>query len=93
MKHHKTYSFIEGIFEPLDAKELLLELFREKMKFHNTKNFSSIIRFNKPIIGSKEKVDELRKTKEDIVRLIGIALANNKKLKIVSEIKIYIDGD
>ncbi len=92
MNISKTYDFIEGTYEPADAKELLSQLIRNKINFHKVNNFSSIIRHDKPDIGSKEKINELNKTKEDILKFIQRAELEQKKLRIFAEIHIEFEN-
>lgn len=85
------YSLIDAKLSPEDAKEIITELIRNKINFHNVKNFSSIIRFDKPHIGSREKIEDLKKTKEQIIDLINFAKTENKQVSVYADIVISIE--
>jgi len=68
----EKFKLIEGVFSAKDAKEVLLTLIDQKIKFHELKSFSSEIKFGKADEESLSRVDDLTKTKNDIIKyLVG----------------------
>lgn len=90
MEEAKVFSFIDSELSFDDANELLMELLRNKINFHKVKNFSSVIRFDKSDIDSKEKIDELTRTRDHIRDFITAAKNSNKKISIFSEFIITV---
>ncbi|HUM53245.1 MAG TPA: hypothetical protein PK431_15575 [Chitinophagales bacterium] len=91
MSIENKYSLIDAKLSPEDANEIITELIKNKINFHNLKNFSSVIRYNKPHIGSREKIVELKKTKERIIDLINFAKTENKNVVVYADIVIRIE--
>jgi hypothetical protein len=90
MKKDDKHVLISGIFSAADAKEVLLHLINHKINFHGMKNFSAEERFGKKDTHSQQRTAELKVTRENIIRLIEKAAAENKQLKIDSSIKIEL---
>lgn len=90
MKPAQSIKFINGTFNPDDAKEVLLNLITHKINFHSLKNFSSEERFGKSIEGSQKRIAELRESKEKIVSLVEFAIKENKNIDVVSTIEITL---
>jgi polyhydroxyalkanoate synthesis regulator phasin len=85
---NQSIKFIDGKFNPEEAKEILVDLLNNKINFHSLKNFSAEERFGKPIEGSKKRIEELRSAKEKIEVIIKKALVDNTNLRIESSINI-----
>jgi hypothetical protein len=83
------FELIQGEFTPEDARDIVINLIQKKINFHSTRNFSNFIRF-----GSAEeewslkRIEDLKKSEEEIRNLINQAKAEGKKLKIQSDISI-----
>jgi len=90
MENEQNFKLIEGIFHPLEAQKLLMEMINTKINFHNLDAFSNHIRFNTSISNSKSRVNELNETAEKIKSLIQYAQANNLELEIKSNISITL---
>lgn len=88
MDENHNYTLINGIFQPTEAKKILMDLINTKINYHNLDSFSNHIRFNTDISSSKNRIDELKKTSESIKELIELAQKQNMKLKLNSEISI-----
>lgn len=93
MNNINTISFIEGIFNADEAKEILLNIFSSKIQFHELKNFSSIERFGKRDESSCLRIPELKSNVEKIKNIIEKAKSQNKQLKIISHINIELTDE
>ena len=66
----EKFKLIEGVFTAKDAKEILLTFIEEKIKFHELKSFSNEIKTGNKSEESIIKVQELMKTRSEIIKLI-----------------------
>jgi hypothetical protein len=82
MKNRNEYKLIEGNFSPENAKEILISIINNKIKYHELIAFSNHIRFNDSLNSSQKRVEELTKTKESIEDLLQLAIKEGKNLKI-----------
>ncbi len=83
-------SLIEGSFNTADAKEILLALLDNKIKFHQQRIFSHEERFGNPCKDSITRSAQLQKTKADLLALIKQCEAEGKELQIHSDILIEV---
>ena len=90
MKNEHNYKLIDGIFQPIEAQNLLLELIDTKINFHNRDAFSNHIRFNSNILNDVSRTKKLKITSEEMKRLIQFAASNNYELEIKSNISITL---
>jgi len=93
MESVQTVSLISGTFTPNEAKEVLLEMIKAKINFHNLRNFSSEIRYNRPDLQSKERIAELTEAKENLLELIKEAKFCSKNIKIEADLFIQLEDD
>ncbi|MEO7311260.1 MAG: hypothetical protein ABIX01_12735 [Chitinophagaceae bacterium] len=87
----QSIKFIEGIFSPQEAKEILTNVINEKIHFHLLKNFSYEERYGEPIAGSQKRIAELRDSREQINLLIQQAVEDRVSLRIQSAINIAFE--
>ena len=85
-----NYKLIDGVFQPSEAKKVLLDLLNTKISYHKLDDFSNHIRFNKELTNSKNRIEELLKTSNAIKEIIELANQNGMQLKIKSEITIEL---
>lgn len=90
MKTKQEIELIAGTYSALDAKEILMNLLSNKIKFHQIKNFSSSERLDKNDDNSLTRISELEESKKQVVELVFDAIKNNQKFTIHSQIKITI---
>lgn len=90
MKEIEKISLIEGLFEPIEAKELLISILSNKIQFHQLKNFSLVERFGKEDENSKRRIPELKNSIEKTLEIITRANEFNMKIKISSIINIQL---
>ena len=84
---------VDGTFNDEEAKEVLMNLFSAKIHFHELRNFSSQERFAKDDATAKERIPELKKSKEKAKKILAEAKASNKRLIITSVINITLADD
>ncbi len=90
MKTNHSYKLIEGLFNPLEAQKILLDLINAKIDYHNLEAFSNKIRFNTDLSISENRIEQLSQTRNSIMALIEFAKENNMELKISSDILIQL---
>lgn len=90
MKNTEKLIAIDGIFDPGEAAEVLLNLLKSKINFHKIKNWSSQERFGKDDETAQKRIPELQKEVEKLQVVLGQAQAQNKKLAVRSEINITL---
>jgi hypothetical protein len=88
MKENFNYKLIDGVFNPSEAQQIMMDLINTKINYHSLDSFSNHIRFNTEITSSKIRIDELNETAESIKNLIELAEQNNMQLKLNSDISI-----
>jgi len=93
MNSIEPLTLIEGEFSAEEAKEILINAFSAKVKFHEMKNFSTFLRFGKDNETALKRIAELKETIEQIRKVIDEAEANNQQLKITSAINITLTDD
>jgi hypothetical protein len=89
MKTTETIKLIDGNFSPTDAKELLMNLFINKINFHQNKNFSSHERFGKEDETATRRIPKLKESVEAISRIVNEATAQNQNIVITSTVNIH----
>lgn len=89
----ETLTLIEGNFSEEEAREILMNVFSAKIKFHQSTNFSSQLRFGKQCETAKKRIPELNKEVEKVLQVVSEAKSKNKRLIITSGIDIYLSDD
>jgi len=88
MKTTEKIILIDGNFSPTEAKELLINLFINKINFHEKKNFSSHERYGKEDETAIRRIPELKKSLETISQLISEARMQNRNIVVSSTVNI-----
>lgn len=83
MKTKDNLTLIEGKYNLEEAKDILMDLFNSKIKFHQHKNFSSFERFGKEDKNSLKRIDELKES---------IKIIQNKLSDVKSNSCIHINS-
>ena len=86
MKKQDVFTLIEGEFSPKESRELLLSVFKSKIRFHRLKNFSSQERFGKDDERALARMTQLQETLASICKVIEDAEKLNQTLEIKAEI-------
>ncbi len=90
MENQHTFTLIDGDFSTHEGRELLYNVFSGKIQFHEMKNFSSQERFAEDDKIAAKRIPELKKSMEEILKMIVSAEEKGEKLEIKSEIVIRI---
>lgn len=85
-----TFEVIKGNFKPDEAKDILMTLINKKIDFHNLKNLSSEIHFNKPDQKSKERIKALKEISAQIKELVKNAKEDDCEIAIDSTIQLAL---
>ena len=81
------FNLLNGVFTGNEAKEILVTLFSDKIRFHSLNNFSHEERFGEPDPHAMERIPVLRKTLEDVLVLLG-ENGEEQKFEVYADIKI-----
>lgn len=90
MKKTEGFQLVKGLFEPEDAKEVLLSLVNYKITFHHRKSFSQQERFGTKDRSNDERVKELAQTCQELAALIDLAKATGCNMQVDSTIRIEL---
>lgn len=88
MENKKSLHLIEGTFKPNEAIEVLLNLYNQKIKFHELKNFSTQECTGNQDSFSIKRIPELEADIETIKAIIANATLEDKKVVIHSTLTI-----
>lgn len=88
MKAKNVFTLIDGEFSTADGKELLTNLYSDKIQFHQMKNFSSNERFGRDDETAIKRIPELRECIKNISSVVKEAESKKKNLIIKSVINI-----
>lgn len=88
MKNQYTFKLIDSDFSTKESREILQNIFSSKIQFHQMKNFSSQERFGKDDEYALKRIPQLRKSINEILKIIESAENNGEMLEIKSEIEI-----
>ena len=66
-----SYCLIRGEFFPDEARELLMTLIDDKIRFHQRNDWSRRERFGETDIVGVKRIDELRQTKADLAAVLA----------------------
>lgn len=84
----KKINLMNGEFNSIEAREILLDMCNKNINFNKVQNFSSQIRFGEDDEKALSRIDQLRESVANISEILEEAKAHNKKLKIKSFIEI-----
>ena len=90
MNTFEKQSLIKGSFEPDDAKEILGNLFRNKINHHNVSAFSIDVRTGQDSPIDRTRVQELKTSIDYLNKVIEEAKTKNKQLVINCDVKIKL---
>lgn len=85
-----TLKLIDGEFSADEAQKVLMSLINNKIDFHHLFAFSNHIRFNNDVNGSKKRIEELMKTRDEIVAITKTANTEEYHFRIKSEIVLEL---
>ncbi len=90
METNENLRLIDGKFTCEDAKEILMNIFLSKIRFHEIKNFSSLERFGKPDEIATKRIPELKLETQKLSQLLLEAKLNNRTVSITTTINISL---
>ena len=90
MNKIQKLTLIDGEFSFDEAKEILNNIFLNKINFHNLKNWSSNERFGKDDEIAQKRIPALKKEMERLFELLSDEKIKNKRIVISSQINISI---
>jgi hypothetical protein len=90
MNKVEKVSLIEGDFSDIEAREVLVNLYLTKIRFHEMKNFSSKERFGKEDKNSLDKIAELKTTLKKINEFITEVSLNKQRIIINATIALSV---
>ncbi len=90
MKTNLNTSLINGEYTVAEAREILMNLYSNKIKFHDLKTFNSMIRFGVVDENSKGRLTELKKCVNEITELLNSLDGEDYKLSIKSTVQIEL---
>jgi len=88
MNKLEKLTLIEGVFSQQEAKDILMNVFSAKIKFHELRNFSSNELFDKDDETAQKRIPELKKEIKKLQSILAEAETENKRIIISSEINI-----
>jgi hypothetical protein len=88
-----TIKLIRETLTPREAKEVLRDIFRSKINFHNIKNWSSEERYGKPDQHADERAEELRYNWKQIEQMLEEAELLGKNVTIDAPVRIVMSDN
>jgi hypothetical protein len=93
MKPEQKFKLIDGVFSSQESKEILTSVFSSKIQFHQRKNFSTEERYGKKDETALKRIPELKKSVEQLLKVLEESEKNGLFLDIQAEIIInYIES-
>lgn len=89
---NQTFSLIDGTFSNQEAKEIVMNLYSNKINFHERKNFSSNECFGKDDLVAIKRIPQLKEALKAILELMKTAEGQNKTFVIKSTVSITISN-
>lgn len=84
----KEFQLIDSTFTPLEANEVLSDLIKSKINYHKLDDFSQHIRFERDSQHSRNRIEQLKTTQEELTEFINTAKAKGVNLVIKSTVFI-----
>lgn len=88
MKNSITIKLIDGIFDQLTAKEIILTMINKKIEFLELNSFSDLVKYNQKDEQLEARIEELKKERLNYLQFIQKNKEN--QFKIASEINIEV---
>jgi len=84
----KEFKLIDSTFTPSEANNVLSDLIKSKINYHKLDDFSQHIRFERDSQHSKNRIEQLTTTQEELREFINVAKANGVNIVIRSTVFI-----
>jgi len=90
---HESYRLVDGTFDTGEAREVLMTLITDKIRFHQRKNLTSYERCGEADPVSTRRIEELRRCRSELDQRIAEADARGRHIHINCSIEITsVDG-
>lgn len=86
----KQVKLLESTFNTAEAREVLLTLLDDKIRFHSNRIFGQEERMGVTPQDSVERIKQLRDTRQEIERIMNECKDQNCEIRIQSDINIEI---
>ena len=90
MKKKQGLKLIDGLFDPADARTILLTLINNKIQFHKLESFGITVRSSGDVSTHEKRIKELSKVSEEVKKIMAYASENNLQIKVNSKIEIEL---
>jgi hypothetical protein len=84
----ENFTLVDGKFSAQDAREILLSLINNKIKFHELKNFSHEVRYSRADNHSVMRIAELKACRESLKDKLKMAVENNTVIRVHSSVVV-----
>lgn len=84
----KTFKLIDGVFSQKEASDILLNLYRSKLQFHQMKQFSSQERLGEDDVDAIRKIQQLQLAIDKILEVLQSNQDLNQDVVIESNVSL-----
>ncbi|HLP65194.1 hypothetical protein [Flavobacterium sp.] len=91
METIRKINLINGEFTPIEASELLIDLYNKNINFNKIQNFSSQVRFGVDDENALSRIQELKESVEQIKEIVTEAKASQRNVFIKSFLEIELE--
>lgn len=91
METIRKINLIIGEFTPIEASELLIDLYNKNINFNKIQNFSSQVRFGVDDENALSRIQELKESVEQIKEIVTEAKASQRNVFIKSFLEIELE--
>ncbi len=86
----KNFKIIDNTYSPLQAKEVLLTLFGDKIRFLHIQALRMREMYSGDTSAIEQRIEELKVAQSEFVKLLDEAAAQNMDIKINGEIELEL---
>lgn len=90
-KEITNLKLIDGVYQPAEAKEMLMSIFSDKINFLKIKNWSSVERTGKSDSYALNRIEQLSQSSKIFAELVSNAQMLHKKLVIKGHIEVSLE--
>lgn len=91
METIKKINLINGQYTPIEASELLMDMFNKNINFNKIQNFSSQIRYGVDDENALDRIQDLKESLEQTKEILAEAKASQKNVVIKSFLEIEFE--
>jgi len=89
----ERFVLIEGVFPEAEAREILMNMFSTKLRFHEVRNLGAIERSGSPDDAAVERIGQLKESVRGILETLDAARTDNRKLVVSSTVQLSLADD